>query len=558
MLSTAALCIPYVAAFRSSILHHLRLRSLSLQDALQNGNDDLIHQIKKALSSRPDDEPLLFNLGLLLGQKVEESDKASEKSHLIVEALNAFSKAVKINQYRDASWYNIASLKQIGGDNFGAMTAYREAIKISKSPPTLSACYSNLIQLLLEIGNIDEAAIVSNEAVNALPDDDTAWTNMGIVLRDNLSFSWAASCFENAVKFSDGTNAVALNNLGNIYSMNNEVDKAYQAYKQAFEVDPTDGDSAYSLAMILRDSGDFEKSKNMFQQCIEINPLNTAASFQLSALLGNSNVEQCPTDYVADLFDHYAKKGYDTHMIENLKYKVPDYLWEAYLSSSNTTSFLNYSEGAMKDPLTIVELGAGTGLVGSRFRTGFAQLVGAAAVDVVEFTAIDLSQEMIIRAYELMYNVSIISDNTCIDSETSLHETVMQEENVYTDVIIADCSEYLQKRMKRGASSVDLILAGDVLVYIGKLDTLFSGACTALKSSGKFIFSVEKLIEEVSGTNIGFALQESARFAHTKEYIEKIANESGLMITLCVDVPLRYDGGIAINGYIFVLQKMNN
>ena len=557
MLSIAALCVPYATAFRPSMLHHLRLRSLSSRDTLQNNNDDLIYQIKKALSSRPDDEPLLFNLGLLLGQKVEESDKASEKSLLIVEALNAFSKAVKINQNRDASWYNIASLKQLGGDNFGAMTAYREAIKISQSSPVLSACYSNLIQLLLEIGNIDEAAIVSNEAVNALPDDDTAWTNMGIVLRDNLSLDWAVSCFENAVKFSDGTNAVALNNLGNIYSMNNEIDKAFQAYKQAVEVDPTDSDSAYSLAMILRDSGDFENSKNMFQQCIDIDPTNTAASFQLSALLGNSNVEQCPTDYVADLFDHYAKKGYDTHMIENLKYKVPDYLWEAYLSSTNTTSFPNYSEGEIKDSLTIIELGAGTGLVGSRFRMGFTELVGAAAVDVAEFTAIDLSQEMIVRAYELMYNVSIASDDTCIDSETSLPEINIQEENVYTDVIIADCSEYLQKRMKRGASSADLILAGDVLVYIGKLDTLFNGVRNALKSSGKFFFSVEKLIEEESDSNIGFVLQESARFAHTKEYIEKVASESGLMITMCVDVPLRYDGGIAVNGYIFVLQKIN-
>ena len=550
-LTTAALCVSYIVAFKPTFLRPHWFRSLSLLDSLQENNNDLISQIKRALSSQPDDEPLLFNLGLLLGQKVEETEKASEKSLLIVEALTALGKAVEINKNRDASWYNIASLKQLGGDNYGAMSAYRETIRISQSSQVLSACYSNLIQLLLEKGDLDEAAIVSNEAVNALPDDDTAWTNMGIVLRENLSYDWAVSCFENAVKFSDGTNAVALNNLGNIYTMNNEVDKAYEAYKQAVEVDPTDSDSAYSLAMILRDSGDLENSKIMFEQCINTNPTNTAASFQLSALLGGGNIEQCPTDYVADLFDHYAKKGYDFHMVENLKYKVPDYMWNAYSSSIVTTT------DDVKNPLVVVELGAGTGLVGSRFRVGFSKLADAAAVEIAEFTAIDLSQEMIVRAYELMYNISIIPDNTYIDSETSLPVVTMQEENVYTDVIIADCSEYLEKRIKRGASPADLILAGDVLVYIGKLDILFDNVYNALKLSGKFIFSVEKLIEEENNSNIGFVLQESARFAHTKKYIENTAIKSGLIIASSIEVPLRYDGGNAVNGYIFVLQKKN-
>ena len=550
-LTTAALCVSCIVAFQPTFLRPHWFRSLSLLDSLQENNNDLISQIKRALSSQPDDEPLLFNLGLLLGQKVEETDKASEKSLLIVEALTALGKAVEINKNRDASWYNIASLKQLGGDDYGAMSAYRETIRISQSSQVLSACYSNLIQLLLEKGDLDEAAIVSNEAVNALPDDDTAWTNMGIVLRENLSYDWAVSCFENAVKFSDGTNAVALNNLGNIYTMNNEVDKAYEAYKQAVEVDPTDSDSAYSLAMILRDSGDLENSKIMFEQCINTNPTNTAASFQLSALLGGGNIEQCPTDYVADLFDHYAKKGYDFHMVENLKYKVPDYMWNAYSSSIVTTT------DDVKNPLVVVELGAGTGLVGSRFRVGFSKLADAAAVEIAEFTAIDLSQEMIVRAYELMYNISIIPDNTYIDSETSLPVVTMQEENVYTDVIIADCSEYLEKRIKRGASPADLILAGDVLVYIGKLDILFDNVYNALKLSGKFIFSVEKLIEEENNSNIGFVLQESARFAHTKKYIENTAIKSGLIIASSIEVPLRYDGGNAVNGYIFVLQKKN-
>ena len=545
--------MPDVASFRPNLSRafrsNLSLQSSPTQQAINVGH---INKIKEVLLSRPEDEPLLYNLGLLLGQQALSADTSAEKSQLIVEALTALNKAVKINKERDASWYNIATLKEFGGDTHGAMMAYRDVITVTKNTDVLSASYSNLVQLLLAKGDLEEAAIVSNEAVTALPDDDRAWTNLGIVLRENLSYELATCCFENAVTFSNNTNAVALNNLGNIYSMKNEVDKAYEAYSQAVEIDPSDEASAYSVAMILRDSGDFEGCKEMLQRCVAINPKNSVASFQLSALLGNSDVEQCPTDYVADLFDHYAKIGYDTHMVENLRYKVPDHMWDAFVSTapSMLTSTPIKDE---KSPLVVVELGAGTGLVGTRFRLGLSQLSGEDAVEVEEFVGVDLSQEMIVRAYELTYNYTTGADSTYIDSETSLPETVIIEENVYTNVVIQDCSDYLNDRLEQGAPKVDLVLAGDVLVYIGKLDTLFNSVSATTAESGRFIFSVEKMLEG-SNSN-GFILQESARFSHSKEYIGETANSAGLSVISCIEVPLRFDGGNAVQGYVFVLQK---
>ena len=548
------ICVQQVLSFRSSLLSRTTFSTKSfLVLSTIHENDPMIAEIGKALKSRPNEEPLLFNLGMLLRQKIETTaaENLKEKGILISEALDAFTKAVKLNDRRDASWFNIANLKQQSGDNYGATVAYRQAIRVSANDDVLSASYSNLVQLLLEKGDLEEAATVSNQAVNALPDDPTAWTNMGVVLRENLSFDWAAKCFENAVKFSDGNDAVALNNLGNIYSRNNEVNKAYSAYSQALLADPADESSAYSLAIILRDSGDHVASRDMFQKCTDINPKNSAASFQLAALLGNSNVEQCPSDYVADLFDHYAKIGYDTHMVNSLQYKVPNYMWEAYVSTSPAT--------VSEEPLVIVELGAGTGLVGSRFRAGLSDIFFSTGhSDVIEFTACDLSQEMILRAYELTYNYSSKSNEVVIDSMTSLPEQHEQEDNVYTDVVIAECSEYLQTRIENGMSSADLILAGDVLVYMGNLEPLFNNVKSSLsippRTPGRFIFSVEKLSEEAGQSKQGFVLQESARFAHTRQYVEETARRTGLSVLSCSEVPLRSDGGNSINGFIFVLQ----
>ena len=544
-----------VLSYSRFIIHRSKPTSnLQLRNSGRQDDSSLISEIKFALQSRPDEEPLLFNLGMLLGQKVDglAPGNLSERKSLIDEALTFFSKAVKINDKRDASWYNIASLKQQAGDSHGAMLAYRQTIRITESNDVLSACYSNLVQLLLEKGDLDEAAIVSNQAVNALPDDSTAWTNMGIVLRENQSYEWAVLCFENAVKFSDGINAVALNNLGNIHLQNNEADKAYSAYSRALQADPSDEASAYSLAMLLRDSGDQEASKKMFEQCVVINPANSAAAFQLAALSGSSNFEQCPSDYVADLFDHYAKKGYDTHMVSNLKYRVPDYLWDAFKSSTPLRT--------KTTPLVIVELGAGTGLVGSRFRAGLSEMsCGSDNYQVDEFTACDLSQEMIMRAYELMYVPASSSESSNTEAVTSSLEDAEQEENVYTDVVISDCTEYLLNRATQGAASADLILAGDVLVYIGNLDPLFSSVKASLsglgEDSGRFIFSVEKLIGE--DANGGFSLQESARFAHTKEYVVDALSKAGMEVVSCTEHPLRYDGGNEVNGYVFVAQKLS-
>jgi predicted TPR repeat methyltransferase len=177
---------------------------------------------------------------------------------------------------------------------------------------------------------------------------------------------------------------------------------------------------------------------------------------------------------------------------------------------------------------------------------------------VSEFTAIDLSQEMIMRAYELMYVPTSSSESSSTEAVTSSLEDAEQEENVYTDVVISDCTDYLLNRAAQGAASADLILAGDVLVYIGNLEPLFSSVKACLsgpaKDSGRFIFSVEKLIgEDVNG---GFSLQESARFAHTKEYVENALSKVGMEVVSCTEHPLRYDGGNAVNGYVFVAQKL--
>jgi tetratricopeptide (TPR) repeat protein len=252
--------IEYISSFRSFRASFPRTR-VSIKSSVKQEDTDLIIRIKTALICKPNEEPLLFNLGILLGQKLENTDEEQyeQKSLLIAEILDVFDQAVKINEKRDASWFNIASLKQQVGDDDGAIIAYKETIKKTTNADLMSACYSNSIQLLLARNDLNGASKLSSEAVKALPEDNIAWCNMGIILRDTSSYDEAIKCFDNSLIFSDGMNSIALNNLGNIYLQKNELVKAAEYYNQAVLVDPNDEESTYSLAMLLRDAGDIGK-----------------------------------------------------------------------------------------------------------------------------------------------------------------------------------------------------------------------------------------------------------------------------------------------------------
>ena len=70
---------------------------------------------------------------------------------------------------------------------------------------------------------------------------------------------------------------------------------------------------------------------------------------------------------------------------------------------------------------------------------------------------------------------------------------------------------------------MDLIVAAESLVYFGDLEKIFVSCYSTLKSEGIFAFTVEKT------SQYPYALQFSARFAHTIEYITELAKRNGFV-----------------------------
>ena len=149
-----------------------------------------------------------------------------------------------------------------------------------------------------------------------------------------------------------------------------------------------------------------------------------------------------------------------------------------------------------------IDLGCGTGLSGQVFRPICKQLVG-----------IDLSPKMI---------------------------EIAKGKNIYDTVENNEISIYLEQSSEK----YDLFIATDLLIYIGDLKMLFSNISKASNRKGIFVFSTE-LVQEVD-----YSLTTQGRYAHSENYIRKLAQQNKFNILNIVNTAIRTE----ISGQLFIIQ----
>ncbi len=95
----------------------------------------------------------------------------------------------------------------------------------------------------------------------------------------------------------------------------------------------------------------------------------------------------------------------------------------------------------------------------------------------------------------------------------------------------------------------DLAVVADVLIYFGDLRPLMAAMATALRPSGLFAFSVERLIEAA-----GYRLQPSGRFAHAPEYVRLEMDSSFAEVTRR-ETTIRQDANERVVGDLFLFRR---
>ena len=228
-------------------------------------------------------------------------------------------------------------------------------------------------------------------------------------------------------------------------------------------------------------------------------------------------IQRCPKSYVVGLYSTFAE-GFDT-LLEKLAYQTPREMRFFIDEKVRKDSDRCFSR--------TVDLGCGTGLSGMAFRDCSKRLEG-----------IDLSPEMVEKA---------------------------KERGCYDKLVVGDIIEIFdeEKPMSTDDSHIidpaSLVIACDVFCYIGDLEPVFAKVHNALETGGIFAFSTELLVEtsDSSDKKLPYQLHNAARFAHSQEYVEELAQYEGLFaIDGMKRVVLRKNRGENVSGLLSIIRKL--
>jgi predicted TPR repeat methyltransferase len=349
----------------------------------------------------------------------------------------------------------------------------------------LGACHKNL-------GNLALATKIFEHAIALKPDYAEAHYNLGVTLKQDGQLIAAVESYKKSIALLPDY-ADAHNNLGTTLSALGQKDDAIKCYEKVIALNPNYAEAHFNLGSTLRELGKLEAAIKSFETALIINPNYDEAKHFLNGLIGYTS-KAPPREYVENLFDGFAEKFNDS-LLNKLEYNLPFLVNEIILNLSVERKIFD----------KVIDLGCGTGLSGK----GLKALSG-------NLTGIDLSEKMIAKAKKL---------------------------NIYDSLIVGDIVEILSS----SKSKYDLLIALDVLIYIGEVKALFKAVRSCCNINAFFIFSVETKIGD------GYSLLKTARYSHSENYILNSASEDFNLIE-SQEIKLRKEKEGWVLGKIYIFQ----
>jgi predicted TPR repeat methyltransferase len=102
-------------------------------------------------------------------------------------------------------------------------------------------------------------------------------------------------------------------------------------------------------------------------------------------------------------------------------------------------------------------------------------------------------------------------------------------------------------------SAFDVIVAGDTLVYQGRLEDALTAAAAALKPSGRLFFTLENLSDDGDGQS--YRLAPTGRFCHGAAYVQAALAMAGLVDATIEAIILRLECGEPVDGLLVTARR---
>jgi len=479
----------------------------------------------------------------------------------IQDALTQYIAATRKSPKDDEAWNMLAVLHGMTGNLDDAEICCQRALQLR---PHAAPTYNNLGLILKQKGRIPESIDCFRRSLEASPTHAPTLNNLASVLREAGAKNEALSLYQKAITFNPDY-AEAHSNLGALLQEIGRIQEALQSYQRAVRLEPSDIRWLMNFGCGLREAGRMEESARVFQRVLQLAPQNALAWDGLShaqlelrryAEAGASGLHAIELD--PGLSPAYLHAGAAFQAAGHTEQAVDLFRRLLTIDPTNESAhyFLAIASGESvpdKSPAEYVR----------DLFDGYAETFDDSLVKKLEYRTPTLLAGF---AGELLGNDGKKIDIIDLGCGTGLcgplfrpfaHRLVgvdlapkmiakAQERGVYDELLVDD----LIPPLLASPGGFDLVLAADVFVYLGALDQVFDATKTALRHDGLFMFSTEK--EESTAE---FVLRSSGRYAHARTYVRDLAATLGFAILSIEDVVLRKESGNDIQGNIYVLRR---
>lgn len=372
-------------------------------------------------------------------------------------------------------------------------------------PPLDLALEQKLILSLFQQQRLQEAERAAVSLTQRAPQHGFGWKALGLLLSMLDRKDEALPAMQQAAKLMP-RDAEAFNNLGSLLEEFNQLDFAQACYEHAATVNPSFQPSRQNLMRLIDKQGNHEGLLRLLKRELAENPNDEYLQHRMNSL-ERHQTDSTPKAYVTKLFDHYADY-FDQHLQQTLGYRTP----------VDIVAMLD-QHAKPAEGWRVLDLGCGTGLVGEALSGRARSLIG-----------VDLSEKMLERA---------------------------RSRGCYAQLA---CADVLQHMRQTEEASVDVIIAADVFIYVGKLDELIGQAHRVLPPGGLLAFSVEDMAAaEDPPTDLdlqrGHRLETSGRYSHADEHLRSLARLHGFNVLAHQATNIRMNKGRPTPGQLVLWQR---
>jgi predicted TPR repeat methyltransferase len=400
------------------------------------------------------------------------------------------------------------------GDRSGAAGDAAEAVILDRNDPAAKAL---LGVLMIELGRPEDAVRCLAEAVEAEPANPAFREGLASALSAAGQPDAAAATYAAGIAAAPGS--LELRNAAIMLAVRQrDFDAAVAIAEAARVVGIADACTFGLKGHALSSIGRHEEAADAYADALKLGPDDPYVRRMVAAADIRPDATRAPADYVRRVFDGYADR-FEPHLI-SLGYRIPGVMRDAVRAhllidaDSEKPGPGKSGQAEMQEQIgPVLDLGCGTGLAA----------VALLDLPLGPWVGVDLSPRMLKRA-------------AAKGLYAGLHEA---------DIIVFLDGDTRQWR---------LILAADVLCYLGTLEPLFAATYARLLPGALLICSAEELLGPYVG-NGDWVLGRQGRFAHASDYISRAARAAGFVVRAIDAEVQRHDAGAPVPGFLIVLER---